>query len=131
MLLLPKAVKVYVATYPVNLRKSFDGLSNEVRSILGKDPLSGHVFVFVNRRKTQVKLIFWSRGGFTIVTKRLEKGRFTFVEHVHSAAKSLSIDVHELSMLLEGLEANKTRAAARWEPAKTSTRASQAPFSDA
>jgi transposase len=76
MLLLPKAVKVYVATYPVNLRKSFDGLSNEVRSILGKDPLSGHVFVFVNRRKTQVKLIFWSRGGFTIVTKRLEKGRF-------------------------------------------------------
>jgi transposase len=118
MLLLPKAVKVYVATYPVNLRKSFDGLSNEVRSILGKNPLSGHVFVFVNRRKTQVKLIFWSRGGFTIVTKRLEKGRFNFVEHVHSDVKSLSIDVHELSMLLEGLEAKKTRAAARWEPTK-------------
>ena len=48
MMLLPRAVKVYVATTPCNLRKSFDGLSNEVREALGKDPLSGHVFVFLN-----------------------------------------------------------------------------------
>ena len=66
MMFLPRAVKVYVATAPCNLRKSFDGLSNEVREILGKDPLCGHVFVFLNRRKTQVKLVLWTRGGFTI-----------------------------------------------------------------
>jgi len=118
MLLLPRAVRVYVATYPVSLRKSFDGLSNEVRCVLERDPLSGHVFVFINRRKTQVKLLIWTRGGFTIVHKRLEKGRFNFIEQVHSEATSVQIDVHELSMLLEGLQAQKTRGAARWEPKK-------------
>jgi len=59
MMLLPRAVKVYVATAPCNLRRSFDGLSNEVREVLAKDALSGHVFVFLNRRKTQVKLLLW------------------------------------------------------------------------
>ena len=61
MILLPGAVKIFVATYPVSLRKSFDGLMNEVRSMLGKDPLCGHVFVFLNRRKTMVKLLVWTR----------------------------------------------------------------------
>ena len=56
MLLLPRAVRVYVAIEPVNLRKSFDGLTNEVREVLRGDPLCGHVFVFLNRRKTMVKL---------------------------------------------------------------------------
>jgi transposase len=78
VILLPRAVRVYFATAPANLRKSFDGLSNEVRSVLGRDPLSGHVFVFLNKRKNQVKLLLWTRGGFTIVHKRLERGTFTF-----------------------------------------------------
>ena len=67
MIFLPRAVRVYFATSPVNLRKSFDGLSNEVRAVLVGDPLSGHVFVFMNRRRNQVKLLVWTRGGFTIV----------------------------------------------------------------
>src|SRR5690606_21734965 len=71
MILLPRAVRVYFATQPTNLRKSFDGLVNEIRHSLGHDPLGGHVFVFLNRRKNQVKLIVWTRGGFTIVHKRL------------------------------------------------------------
>jgi transposase len=103
MMLLPRAVKVYVATAPCNLRKSFDGLSNEVREALGKDPLCGHVFVFLNRRKTQVKLVLWTRGGFTIVHKRLERGTFAFPAHVAEGARSVEVDVHELSMLLEGM----------------------------
>lgn len=57
MILLPRAVRVYFASQPVNLRRSFDGLANEVRHVLGQDPLEGHVFVFLNRRKNQVKLI--------------------------------------------------------------------------
>ena len=118
MLLLPRAVRVYVATYPVSLRKSFDGLSNEVRCIIEKDPLSGHVFVFINRRKTQVKLLVWTRGGFTILHKRLEKGRFNLVKKVEPHVTSVEIDVHELSMLLEGLQEQKTRGALRWEPKK-------------
>lgn len=116
MILLPRAVRVYFATEPVNLRKSFDGLSNEVRAVLKQDPLSGHVFVFLNRRKNQVKLLVWTRGGFTIVHKRLERGTFTFPARVTSEASSVAIDVHELSMLLEGIDVARARTSSRWEP---------------
>ena len=116
MILLPKSVRVYVATEPVSLRKSFEGLSNEVRAVLAGDPISGHVFLFLNRRRTQVKLLVWTRGGFTIVHKRLERGQFTFPARVTAEAASVEIDAHELAMLLEGLAASTQRSARRWSP---------------
>lgn len=116
MILLPSAVRVYIATRPVNLRKSYDGLSNEVRGLLAKDPLSGHVFVFLNRRRNQVKLLLWTRGGFTIVQKRLERGTFTFPQRVTEDAVSVELDAHELSMLLEGIDTAGAKASVRWEP---------------
>lgn len=116
MLLLPRAVKVYVATAPCNLRRNFDGLSNEVRAVLSMDPLSGHVFVFLNRRKTQVKLLLWTRGGFTILHKRLERGTFTFPRQVTTQASHVDVDVHELAMLLEGIDVTRARTSSRWEP---------------
>lgn len=116
MILLPSSVRVYVATAPVNLRKSFEGLSNEVRSVLAADPLSGHVFLFLNRSRTQVKMLVWTRGGFTIVHKRLERGRFTFPARVSASAACVEIDAHELAMLLEGLDLAETRSAVRWSP---------------
>jgi transposase len=116
VLLLSRAVHVYVATEPCCLRKSFEGLANEVRQALAKDPLSGHVFVFLNRRKNMVKLLLWTRGGFTIVAKRLERGTFTFPSRVTSSAASVEVDVHELSMLLEGIDVTRARTSRRWEP---------------
>jgi len=116
MILLPRAVRVYVAAKPVNLRKSFDGLCNEVRAVLSQDPLSGHVFVFLNRRKNQVKLLLWTRGGFTIVAKRLEKGTFAFTRQVTGDARCVELDAHELSMLLEGIDVRAARISKRWEP---------------
>ncbi len=116
MMFLPRAVRVYVATAPCNLRRSFDGLSNEVREVLKKDPLCGHVFVFLNRRKSQVKLLVWTRGGFTVVHKRLERGTFSFAADVTEGAGSVEIDVHELSMLLEGIDVRHAHASQRWEP---------------
>jgi transposase len=107
---------MYVSTAPANLRKSFEGLSNEVRSVLSADPVSGHVFIFLNRRRTQVKLLMWTRGGYTIVHKRLEAGRFTFPERVTAEAARVEIDAHELSMLLEGLGATTKRSSVRWDP---------------
>jgi len=104
-----------VATAPCNLKKSFEGLTNEVRQVLAKDPLSGHVFVFLNRRKTQVKLLLWTRGGFTIVTKRLERGTFTFPARVTRDVASVRVDAHELSMLLEGIDVEGARTSRRWE----------------
>ena len=116
MILLPQSVRIYVAREPVSLRKSFEGLSNEVRHVLSSDPLSGHVFIFINRRRTQVKLLLWTRGGYTIVHKRLERGRFKFPECVTAQATQVEIDAHELAMLLEGLEVAQKRHAVRWNP---------------
>lgn len=116
VIFLPRAVRIYVATNPVSLRKSFDGLSNEVRAVLASDPLSGHVFTFLNRRRNQVKLLVYTRGGFTIVHKRLERGTFTFAKRVTPDVSHVEIDVHELSMLLEGIDVSRTRASKRWEP---------------
>jgi transposase len=107
---------MYVSTAPSNLRKSFEGLSNEVRSVLAGDPVSGHVFIFLNRRRTQVKMLMFTRGGFTIVHKRLERGKFTFPSRVTSEAARVEIDAHELAMLLEGLDATTKRSGVRWDP---------------
>jgi transposase len=115
VILLSRAVRVYFATEPVNMRRSFDGLMGQVRSVLALDPLSGHVFAFLNRRRNQVKLLMWTRGGFTIVHKRLEGGTFTFVARLRSDASCVEIDVHELSMLLEGIDVERSRVAPRWE----------------
>jgi transposase len=116
VILLPRSVRIYVATAPANLRKSFEGLSNEVRGVLELDPLSGHVFLFLNRRRTQVKMLLFTRGGFTIVHKRLERGRFTFPERVVPGVARVEIDAHELSALLEGLLSSTAAAARRWSP---------------
>lgn len=107
---------MYVSTAPTSLRKSFEGLSNEVRGVLAADPLSGHVFIFLNRRRTQMKMLLFTRGGFTIVHKRLEIGKFTFPARVTLEAVRVEIDAHELAMLLEGLDLTTKRSGARWDP---------------
>lgn len=122
MILLPQAVRIYVAVEPVNLRKSFEGLSNEIRSVLAREPLSGHLFLFLNRRHTQLKILMWTRGGYTIVHKRLERGRFAFSARVGKGVTSIEMDVHELSALLEGLVVSKTRGASRWTPLQQAAR---------
>lgn len=117
--MLPRAVRVYVATQPVRLNRSFDGLSSEVRTVLQMDPLSGHVFIFLNRRRTMVKLLMWTRGGYTIVHKRLERGTFAFAQRVTEGAAYVELEAHELSMLLEGIDLGGTktsRGSTRWEP---------------
>lgn len=121
MIFLPSSVRVYVAVEATNLRKSFEGLSNDVRAVIGGDPTSGHVFLFINRRKNQVKLLVWTRGGFTIVHKRLERGSYTFVAEVKSGVSSVEIDADELAMLLEGVDARTARRSKRWQPIARST----------
>ena len=116
MILVPRSVRVYFATQPTNLRKSFEGLSNEIREVLRHDPLAGHIFVFLNRRKNMVKLMMYTRGGYTIVMKRLEKGTFAFPARIVEGVASVAIDVHELAMLLEGVDITRAKTSARWEP---------------
>ena len=71
-----EGVQVWVATTPVDMRKSFDSLAEVVRSFLGRDPLSGSLFVFRNKGGQLVKVLWWDRDGLAIYYKRLERGVF-------------------------------------------------------
>ena len=70
------ATKVYVAVGPTDMRKGFEGLYGLVRERLGVDPLSGHLFLFANARRTRLKVLVWDGSGLWVCAKRLEKGRF-------------------------------------------------------
>jgi transposase len=99
-------VQVWVATAPVDMRRSFDGLAEHVRAFLGHDPLSGSMFVFRNRSAQRVKVLWWDKvhgsGGLAIYYKRLEKGTFQFPS-VSGQDKTLAIDSAGLMRLLSGL----------------------------
>ena len=76
MLNFPPTVRIWLGTQAVDLRRSFDALAEQVRQHLLADPLSGHLFVFRNKRADRVKLLYWDEDGFVIVYKRLERGTF-------------------------------------------------------
>ena len=101
-------IAIWVATTPVDMRKSFDGLMEVVRSFLGHDPLSGSMFVFRNRAGHMLKILWWDRDGLAIYYKRLENGTFQFPT---SGDTSLTIDRDELMRLLRGFEIVRERVA--------------------
>lgn len=98
MLSFPPTVQVYIAREPVDMRKSYNGLSGCVEQILSADPLSGHLFVFFNRRRNQVKILVWDRTGYCIYSKRLETGRFAVPE------TTMVTDFARLLLVLEGID---------------------------
>jgi transposase len=79
-------------------------LSGAVMGVLERDPLSGHLFCFFNRRRNQVRILFWDRTGWCIVAKRLARGRFRLAEIAERAEASVEIDSVELSLILEGID---------------------------
>ncbi|CAI07936.1 putative transposase helper protein [Aromatoleum aromaticum EbN1] len=95
------AVRVHLYGRPVDMRKSFDGLYALARHGVGQDPLSGHLFVFISRRATQMKVLYWDRSGFCIWAKRLESGRFV---SDWSRVATREMDWTGLKLLLEGIE---------------------------
>lgn len=100
-------VQVWVATTPVDMRKSFDALAEVVRSFLGRDPLSGHLFVFRNKSSQLVKVLWWDRDGLAIYYKRLERGAFRWPRSAHTAVELSS---EELLRLLAGPDVRASRA---------------------
>jgi transposase len=115
MLTLPSAVRIVLATEPVDMRKSIDGLAAVVRSSFGEDVYSGHLFVFVSRRGDRVKILTFSRGGFILYYKRLEQGRFR-LPPVKAEAQSVRLDATQLAMLLDGIDVAEVKRPAAWEP---------------
>jgi transposase len=114
MLTLPCAVRIYIAAEPVDLRRGFDGLAAATRSLIGTDPLSGHVFVFLNRRKDRIKLLLWDRTGYLILYKRLERGTFALVTTPAPGRRHIEVDAGELGLLLEGVDLRGARRRPRW-----------------
>lgn len=104
MWVVPSGLKVYLALGVIDMRKSVNGLSLLVSEILDMDPCSGHLFVFSNRRRNIVKILYWDRNGFCLWYKRLERDVFRWPE---SEAEIQEIGVRELMWLLEGLEVNQ------------------------
>ena len=115
MLSLPPSVAIWVCTDPVDMRKQHDGLCGVATSVLGADPTSGHVFVFFNRAHNRLKLLWWDRGGFALLYKRLERGTFQFPSAVNGKRR-VKIDAGELALILEGIDLRGATWRARWEP---------------
>ncbi|HEY9172675.1 MAG TPA: IS66 family insertion sequence element accessory protein TnpB [Verrucomicrobiae bacterium] len=101
MLNLSSATRVFVALAPVDLRGSFNRLAALTQSILAQDPLSGHWFVFINRRHNRLKILLWDGSGLWVCAKRLEQGRFTWPRGEGACAR---LRGEELIALLTGLE---------------------------
>ena len=118
MLTLPPAVKLYVALGPVSLRKGFDGLSLYVQTVLRLDPLSGHLFLFFNRRKDQVSVLYWDSSGYALWKKRLERGRFRVPVAQTDGAASAQIEAADLQLLLEGIDLLTVKRRPRWTPSR-------------
>ena len=100
-------VRVFLYGRPVDMRKSFTGLYALAKQAMGQDPLSGHLFVFVNRRGDYLKCLYWDRTGFCLWAKRLERGRFV---SDWARAVSRELDWTGLKLLLEGIEPGRRKA---------------------
>jgi transposase len=103
--ILSSAVRAYVYSEAVDMRKSIDALAQLVASCMGMDPLSGQVFVFIGRRRDKVKLLVWDRHGFWVLYKRLERGRFADPARLAAGALAMS----ELVAWLEGIDLARVR----------------------
>jgi len=108
---LSAAVRVYLAKEPADMRKSFDALAALASGALGLDPLSGHLFVFVNKRRDRIKILYWDRDGLVVWAKRLERGTYRLPD---AAANRVEMTTAELAALLAGIDLNTARRRDRY-----------------
>jgi transposase len=113
MLSLPLPVRIFLCARHADLRKSFDGLAQMVREFLGADPLSGHLFVFRNKRGDRLKLLYWDTDGLAIWYKRLEKGTFRFPA-VTGDGDGVEIRAADLTMILDGVDLDSVKRQHRY-----------------
>lgn len=117
MLSISPSIKIYLYAAVADLRCGYGGLSALVENAMGEDPLSGHLFMFVNRRRNRIKLLYWATDGYAIWMKRLERGSF---ELPTSTSDSLSVKItaSQLALILEGIELSSVRRRKRYQRSK-------------
>jgi len=126
MIGLMHGVKIHLCTAPTDMRRGFDGLSGMVQTLLEQDPLSGHLFVFRNRNRDKLKILYWDRDGLAIWYKRLEQGTFQFPTDGKPADQDpkeeleagIEITPGDLSLLLGGIDLRTARKRKRYQRPK-------------
>jgi transposase len=108
-MLLPLDLKIHLASAAVDLRKSYQTLGVLIKNVLRKDPFCGHLFVFYNKRKDLVKILYWQKNGFCLWQKKLEKG--TFCLPPAFSGHSLEISAYHLQGFIQGLDCWKVKMA--------------------
>lgn len=126
MLSLPPSVQIFIARAPIDMRKSFDALEGAVRNVLCQDPMTGHLFVFTNKRRDRIKILMWDRHGWAILYKRLEAGTFVLPQPDEHAER-IEVEAAELALMLEGIDLTGAKRRKRWIPAKTNCLALKPP----
>ena len=109
MLSLPTAVKIYLARGGTDMRKSIDGLSGLVQHQLEQDPISGHLFVFCNRGRDRIKILYWEQSGYWLLHKRLEKGTFSWPVPAECATAQIEMTSGDLAALLSGVDLQRAK----------------------
>ena len=113
MMHLPASVRVYLCASACDLRKSFDGLHALVAQAMELDAFAGHLFVFANRRRDRIKILYWDRDGFAVWAKRLEEGTYA-MPFDESEQKRREITAAELGALLSGIDLSRAKRRKRY-----------------
>jgi transposase len=116
MLTLPATVRIYMATEPVDLRRGFDGLAAATRQIIREDPLSGHLFCYLNRRANRLKVLLWQPSGYLLLFKRLEHGKFRLPHLPSPGQRHLVMEPADLALMMEGIDLRGALRRKRWTP---------------
>ena len=104
MLSLPPSVRLFIARGATDMRKSFDTLAALVMDVIDEDPQSGHLFLFVNRRRDRLKVLWWDRSGYCLLAKRLEHGQFRVFDRADGKSGAFEMSASELSLILDGID---------------------------
>ena len=112
-------VRVFVCREPVDMRKSFDGLAALVESALEQDPLSGGLFVFFNRRRDRIKILYWGLVGYCIWYQQLQQGTYQLPSWEHAEGQAArEVTLSQLSLILDGIDLSSVRQRPRFQLAK-------------
>lgn len=106
-------VRIFLCTTPTSMNYSFDSLMGRAQEIFDEDPTSGHLFLFLNRARDRMKILFWDRDGFCIFYKRLERGTFQLLTTTRDA-EGIELEYSQLVSLLSGLDLRTGRRRRRY-----------------